>query len=142
MHLGESDPLERIVEAIAKHGKQHDLIGLQSPSDEGQGVQCRPVEPLDIVGEQEDRCGFQAIAEQMQNGERNLKWVLSRLVVQAKGAAQRLPVGIRQLIDCIHDRTEELMQSGKWKMGLGLDTRSGEDLESPRCGMDPRGIEK
>src|SRR6185369_9466326 len=106
---------------------QRDRVRLESPGDECQGVRRRTVEPLEVVDEQQDRCRLRTVAEQMQNRERDLKWILVRLLAQAKCAAERHAIGIRQSIDGLENRVQELVKSGEWQVRLRLNAGRGQD---------------
>ena len=59
--------------AFAHGGQQHDRIGLQTAGNEREHVRGRPVKPLRILGQDQQRRFGRNLTEQIEDGHRDLE---------------------------------------------------------------------
>jgi hypothetical protein len=106
------------------HREDHrDRIGQQSPGRERHGRDGRPIQPLRIVDEADQRALRRHVGQQRQDGQAHEEPVRSRgPVPQAEHGLQRVALWSRKVVEPGEHRRAELVQSGEGDLHLGLDT--------------------
>ena len=96
---------------------------LQAPGDEREHAKARPVEPVRVVNEQDDRVCVCGIADEPEGSHRYSERIGVDAGRQAERSLERHALRVGQEVEPTDDGEEELMQSGEPKFRLGL--RSG-----------------
>jgi hypothetical protein len=111
---------ERRRVTLARGGQQHDRIGLQAPGDEREDFGGRAVQPLRVLGQDQQRRVGGHLAQQVENGHRDPESLRCRLLAQSEGRVEHGALGGRQVRHAETQRTQELMKAGERQMSLGL----------------------
>ena len=69
MQLGQTRLEKRALVAFAGGGQKDDRIGINAPTDEGERVGGRPVEPMCILDQQRQRLALRGVREQPERRE-------------------------------------------------------------------------
>jgi hypothetical protein len=133
--LGQAGMLGEALRPRPGHGQQPDSQARQAASDEAERAGARPVEPLQVIDDHQQRTPPARLAEQRQRGLEDDQPVLCRLGVAIDGQ-QGAAVQRAQRRQAAGQRTQELSETGEAHPGPEFTARRTQDLDA--CGR--RGI--
>ena len=119
--------IERRCLPIAGAHQHHERIRAEAASDEGESIGGRAVEPLDVVGDHQDRGAGGGIREQCERGQGDEERVLGFSLDEPECHTERRVLRLRQRIEPAEDRSEKLVEAGERQIGLGADAGRQED---------------
>jgi hypothetical protein len=91
------------------------------------------VEPMRIVGDEQQRSGLRGLHQEIQRRQGNQEEVWRNGIAQAKRRLQRGAVRRRKSVEAPEQRLQQLMQPGKRQMCLRLRTRNGQRPHPAGC---------
>ena len=100
----QTDLLERGREPIAKAGYEHHRLVVQTPRDERQHVKARTVEPVRVVGDQQQRARIRRVGNEPVCGEGDAERIGLHQVVCSKRRVERFSLRIGKPIHAATDR--------------------------------------
>ena len=138
--LVDTGRVERRYLAIAQPDHHHERIGAEAAGDERERIGGRAVEPLDVVGDDEDRRAGGRVREQRERREGDQEWVVGRSLDEAE-RARRAP-RIAVLAACrARPGLVEAADGGRRRADSSPSgRRSSGELASPRPGPARRPV--
>ena len=125
--------------AVTGGSQQDDRVRLDSPSNESEHLRRRTIEPLCVLGDQQQRGIGGDLRDEVERGHRNSIVLRGRFVRQAEGGVERGALNRGQLRHAPAHGTQQLMQPGKWEMRFGLDA-SGREHRHAALPRSPRSV--
>ena len=118
------EPLEMRLAGRLAHGEdQPDRLGPQTARHERERLRRRPVEPLRIVHDADQRPVLRRVGQQAQGRQADEEPIRGVAVTQPERRAQRVALRAGKALEAIHERRAELMQPGERELHLRLDAR-------------------
>jgi hypothetical protein len=114
-------------------GDDHHLVRARTPGHEREHLGALRVEPLDIVGQDQDGLVRGYGREQAERGERGQEQFRPRPVGQAECGQQRPPVDRPDPADALQHRVQQLVEASEGKLRLGFDPDRGQHAVSGRA---------
>jgi hypothetical protein len=106
------------------HGEDHrDRLGQEAAGREGECLGRGPVEPLGVVDQADERPVAGGLGQQPQQGQADVEPVRRLPGGEAERGAERIPLGLRQVVQAAQHRGAQLLQPGERQLHLGLDPR-------------------
>ncbi|CAM5715955.1 hypothetical protein SCANM63S_03205 [Streptomyces canarius] len=124
--------------AVPHGGHQQDGLRFQAPGEEGEDLGAGPVEPVDVVHDEQQRCVGRGPCQQIQGGERHQEHVVDGCVRDAERRLERVPLVVRQIADQGPEREDELVQSGERQQRLRLHADRGQHAVPALCAVPCR----
>jgi hypothetical protein len=116
--LGESCIEQRSWKTFPDGQQHHDRIRFQSAGDERKDIARRPIEPVGILCDQNDRGVVSEVSKSIQGRESDEEQIRWCRAGPAKRGGHRFPLPNGQGIDDPLNRSDQLMQSGEWQACL------------------------
>ena len=114
----------------SRREEEHDGVGDESLGREQQCIGRRPVEPLCIVDDDEQRPRFGSRGEQVQRRRAGREAVERRRLTEPERASKHVCLRGRELWQVVEQRPEQLEQARELELGLGLDSERPQDRHS------------
>ena len=102
---------------------QSDRLGLQAARDERNDLRRGAIEPLLVIHQADERLLLGHLGEQAEHGQRDEEAIRRRPGTDTKRRPQRITLRKRQTLEVVEHRHQQLVQAGKGKLHLRLDTR-------------------
>ena len=106
--------------AVTDGGQQHDRVGVQPACDEGEHVSCRAIEPVGVLGDQQQRRVAGDLREEVERGHGDTKMLGCGPVCEPERGVERLPLSRDQVRRAVFDRPQQLMQTREGQTRLRL----------------------
>ena len=119
--LDDAGQRERLAGLVADREQQHDPLGLQTARGEAESVRRLVVEPRRVVEQGEQRLLVGGVGEKRKNPHADQEPIGLALVRKPERAAERARLRLREPVDPVLDRPQQLVQRGVRKLSLGLD---------------------
>jgi len=126
---------------VARGCQQENRVGLDSPSNKSEHVCGRAVEPVRVLDDEQQRPIVGDLRYEVQRGHRDPVVLRRDLLRQSERGVERVPLDRRELDCALAYGTQQLMQSGKGQMRLGLHAGRGEHGHAPLASLS-RGVRK
>lgn len=126
--LGEPVPLEDGLGSRAGGGEESDTASRQPPGDEAQDRRTGPVEPGEVVHDDEHRAFGCRSAQQEEHRVADVKLVGHRITAVAQRTAQNPPMCVSQAVEPVVQRQQQLVKTGVGEFGLEADADGRQDL--------------
>ena len=120
--LVDAGRIERRCLAFAKPDHHHERIGAEAASDESERIGGWAVEPLDVVGDHQDRAASGGIREQREGRQGDEERVFGRSLDQSERHTERRVLRLRQRLEPGEDRPEQKVKAGERQICLRPDT--------------------
>ena len=133
--LVDAGRIERRFLALAKPHHHRERIGVEAAGDEGERIGRWAVEPLDVVGDNQDRRADGRVRQQRERCEGDEERVLGRSLDEAERHAERRVLWLRQRLESAQDGSKQLVETGERQVCLGPDAGRLEDSHTPGPGQ-------
>ena len=125
--LPEAGRDERPAVADPDRADHDDRVAGHTAGDEGQHLVGWAVEPLDVVRHDEDRPGGRHLHHQVEGGESGQERLRRRALLGTERAQECASLRGPEGVDGVEHGSEQLVQAGEGKLGLGLDAGRRQD---------------
>ena len=142
LQLGKSGVIEEVHLPRPRCTEQPDLAARQAPRDEAQHARARPVQPGQVVEDDEHRSCGGGLAKQHERRIRHDEPAGGRAVAEAERDVEGVSVDRRELWQRAQEREEKLVQTGEARPGLELDAGSAEDAHARGRRRLRRGVQE
>jgi hypothetical protein len=133
--LGKPGGEQRRVVPVTGRGEEDDRVGVQASRDEREHVRARPIEPVGVLCDQQDRSLLRDLREQVERGHGDAEVLGRGAVDQAERPVERGLVHRGQIRRAGAHRAQELMQTRETQAGFGLNSRRRQDRDAAfACG--------
>ncbi len=116
MELGDSCSIDVVVEPVPDPERNDDRLGLDSPRDEGERLAGRRIEPLGLIGDDQNWRPRGCFCDELQHCEADHERVGGHRFGQSKCSTQRGALRRFQLWQSTQDGAKQLVECGKWQM--------------------------
>ncbi len=140
--LVDTGGVERRFVAFAKPHHHCERIGAEAAGDEGEGIGGWAIEPLDIVGDDQDRGAGGRVREERERCEGDEERVLGRSLDEAKRHAEGRILRLRQRVEPCEDRSKQLVEASEGQVCLGPDAGRMEDPHPRGLGQHDGPLQK
>ena len=130
--LVDAGGLDRRQFVVASREQQDQRIRPQSTRHERERVLRRTVEPLDVIGDDEDRRIRRGIGQECQRGDGDEEWVVGGVRCESECCRKCQPLGTGQSVQAAQDRPQELVEAGKRKVRLRPHPNGAQDSDPAR----------
>ena len=110
--------------------QQQDRLGLQAPGDEGKHLCRRPIEPLGVVDQAQQRRLLGSLGHEAQRREADQEAIGLLARAQPERGLERVALRQRQPLEAVEQRAAQLMQAGERKLHLRLDAHRANDART------------
>ena len=98
---------------LARREQQDYAIGLESPRRERERVGRRPVQPLRVVDDADERFLLGGVSEEAEHGGADQEAIPCGRPREAERSGERGRLGLREAVEPVEDRADELVQRGE-----------------------------
>jgi hypothetical protein len=129
--LGQVGAVEHRLVAVRDGEDERDAVGVEAAGGEEERLGRGEVEPLGVVDDDERRRLLGNRREQAERGGADREAVAGGRRPDRERACERAPLRLRQVVEAVEHRPEELREPGEGKLGLGLDAARREHGHPP-----------
>ena len=106
---------------FAHREHQRHRFGEQSPGDEGQCLRGRPVEPLGVVDQTDQRLLIGGLGQQAEHGQPDEEAVGGGGGAETEGGGEGVTLGRGEPVEVVEHRRAQLVEPGERQLHLRLD---------------------
>jgi len=107
--------------------QQRDPLGPETPGHEHQHLLGRCVDPREVVDDEQQRLGVGGRGEGAQGGRAHGERAADAAGAQREGDLERLPLDLREALDVLEERHQQVGGRGEREHRLALDPRRAQD---------------
>ena len=123
--------VERACNAFSEGEEHNHGLVLEAPGDEAEHLGRRPVEPLRILDDEEQRALGLAVGQQAERRQADQEWVRRLAVGPADHGLERCALGLGESVEPVEERYEQPVQPGEGQPRLWLRPGRRDDRHLP-----------